>query len=357
LLSQNFRPCLRQVILALANARLAFSIKLKWSFKVSELIFCSQTLSAETLKNQCGLDMGDLSSFGCSKPDMIIANRPYLLSGKSSPFATSTLAKLSDPFISRNLTDLSLSYGGDNLIALADISAKMQEYNIGLMGASTSVYANRIEGFVGSVKNYQGALMEYRQAVTSKSTLKTFAKQKASMAFKRMQSQFGHELKVVTNQVKSRRGTPLTRVERGLNIARSNRNIAKLDISNPVQTNNIVKFAKQAKYLGNGLAVIDFGSRVGNIHNSYKAGGNWEREMFIESSSFALSAVTGTAVVNVGGVALMFLVVATPIGWIGLIMGGVAVAGTAAIASIGVNNYIKNNSGRFYDDLIKQLGL
>jgi hypothetical protein len=43
--------------------------------------------------------------------------------------------------------------------------------------------------------------------------------------------------------------------------------------------------------LGNGLAVIDFGSRVGNIHNSYQAGGNWERDFFIESSSFAASAI------------------------------------------------------------------
>ena len=322
---------------------------------MSEVIFCSQTLSAETLKNQCGLNMADSSSFGCSKPDMITANKPYLLSGDNSPFAISALAKLSHPLISRNVTDLSLSYGGDNLIALAGVTAKLQEYNIGLMGASTSVYANRIEGFVGSVKNYQSALMEYRQAVTSKSALKASVKQKANMAFQKMQRQFVHELKIVTNQVKARRGTPLTRVERGLNIARSSRNITKLDVSNPVQTNNIVKFAKQAKYLGNGLAVIDLGSRMGGIHNSYKAGGNWEREMFIESSSFAASAVTGTAVVNVGGAALMFLVVATPIGWIGLIVGGIAVAGTAATASIGMNNAIKNNSGSWYDTIMKAM--
>lgn len=52
----------------------------------------------------------------------------------------------------------------------------------------------------------------------------------------------------------------------------------------------------------------------------------------------------------------MFLMVATPIGWVGLIIGGVAVAGTAA-ASIGVNSYMKNNSGDFYDDLMKNIGL
>ncbi len=320
---------------------------------MSEVLLCNQTMSSGSLKSQCSIDIGEFSALGCSKPEMIIANRPYLLKGSKSPFGTTALAQLSNPSISRNVTELSLSYGGDNLIALADITAKMQEYNIGLMGASTSVYANRIGGFVGAVKNYQGALMEYRQAATSNSPFKVAAKQKASMAFQKMQREFGHEVKVVAGQVKSRKGTPLTNIDRGLNIARSSRNITKLDVSNPVQTNNIVKFAKQAKYLGNGLAVIDFGSRVGNIHNSYQAGGNWEREMFIESSSFAASAGAGIVAVNAGAAALTFLMVATPIGWVGLIVSGIAVAGVAATASISANNYTKNISGSLYDDIMK----
>jgi hypothetical protein len=79
--------------------------------------------------------------------------------------------------------------------------------------------------------------------------------------------------------------------------------------------------------------------------------------MFIESSSFALSAAAGTAVVNVGGAALMFLMVATPVGWVGLILGGVAVAGAAAVTSISVNNLTKNNSGDWYDSIMKSVGV
>ncbi|MGF1877084.1 hypothetical protein L4D77_17360 [Photobacterium frigidiphilum] len=48
----------------------------------------------------------------------------------------------------------------------------------------------------------------------------------------------------------------------------------------------------------------------------------------------------------------MFLIVATPIGWVGLI-----VSGLAAAVSIGMNGYIKNNRGSFYDNLMKDLGL
>ena len=122
-----------------------------------------------------------------------------------------------------------------------------------------------------------------------------------------------------------------------------------------MQANNLVKFSQQAKFLGNGLAVIDFGSRVGNIQNSYRAGENWERELFIESSSFALSTIAGTAAVKAGVAALGFLVVATPVGWVGLIIGGVTVAGVAAVTSISINNYTKENNGRLYDNIMERI--
>jgi hypothetical protein len=71
--------------------------------------------------------------------------------------------------------------------------------------------------------------------------------------------------------------------------------------------------------------------------------------MQVESSSFALSAATGVAAINVGSVALGFLMVATPIGWVGLIIGGIAVAGVAAGASMGMNSLVGNTSGGVYD--------
>jgi hypothetical protein len=45
--------------------------------------------------------------------------------------------------------------------------------------------------------------------------------------------------------------------------------------------------------------------------------------------------------------------VATPVGWVGLIVGGLAVAGTAAVTSISANNISKKMSGGFYDDIMK----
>ena len=322
---------------------------------MTEILLCNQSLTPKSLQNQCGISIDQISAFSCTKLTAAAANTPYIIGNDNSGASRSILGHLSSAPVARELTNLSLSYGGDNVVALAEITAKLTDYNIGLMGASTSVYANRVGGFASSVKDYQAALMEYRQAVTSDSPMKTAIKQKAHTAFKKMQSQFSNELNMVSGQVKSRRGTPLTSFDRATNIAKSSRNVAKLNVTSQVQANNLVKLSRQAKFLGNGLAVIDFGSRVGNIHNSYEDGGNWERDLFIESSSFATSAAAGTVTVNIGSAALGFLMVATPIGWVGLVVGGLAVAGTAAAVSMGVNGYVKDNAGSKYDQIMAWL--
>ena len=229
------------------------------------------------------------------------------------------------------------------------MTRKLQEYNVGLMGASTSVFANRMGGFAGAVKEYQQALMTYRSAIKSNAASKVLAKQNAFNAFQNLQIRFKHELSAINAGVNSRRGTPLSSPTRATNIARSSRNVAKLKVTSQVQANNLVKFTQHAKLLGNGLAVIDFTSRVGNIHNEYQSGGEWERELFIESSSFTASAIAGTLTVNAG---LGLLMVATPVGWIGLIVGGVAIAGAAAATSMATNYVVKKDAGGLYDSIM-----
>jgi hypothetical protein len=159
----------------------------------------------------------------------------------------------------------------------------------------------------------------------------------------------------VTSRVNSRKGTVLTNPSRGLNIARSSRNVAKLNVLNKVQANNLVNFGKYARFFGQGLVVIDFGSRVGHVHNSYQADDNWERELFIESTSFVAAAGTGSIVAWTGGTTLFCLAALTPPGWV-LIVAGLAVGGLAAGASIKMNEIVKDNSGNLYDKIVDWLG-
>ena len=324
---------------------------------MSEILLCNQSIKADFLSSSCGIDTNFLHGKSCSKPSVISPFTPYVLGQSLSTFDRQLISTLSAPKAANDLTNFSLSYGGENTVALAEMTRKLQEYNVGLMGASTSVYASRVGGFAGAVKDYQQALMNYRSAIKSNVATKVLAKQKAFNAFQTLQIRFRNELNAVNAGVNSRRGTALSNPTRATNIARSSRHVAKLNVMNQVQANNLVKFTQHAKFLGNGLAVIDFTSRVGNVHNAYQSGGEWERELFIESSSFALSAAAGIAAVNAGTAALGLVVMATPIGWFGLIVGGIAIAGTAAAASIGVNSAAKESAGSWYDSIMKALGV
>ncbi|WP_201276865.1 hypothetical protein [Microbulbifer sp. ALW1] len=296
--------------------------------------------------------MQQLSALHCPTPKFAQANTPYLLNGHNNAQGKRIQALLAPSQIARPVTDLSLTFGEDNTLAIAAMMEQLKDYNIALTGASTSVYGERMNGFAKSVKEYQVALLNYRGAKLSGASNHGQLKQQAHAAFLRMQRTFNAELNNVTSHIRSRRGTPLTSAERGTNIARSSRNAAKLQFSSEIEAHKLVKFSQYTKLLGNGLAVIDFGSRAGKVHNSYQAGGNWERDLFIESSSFAASATTGALIAQAG---VTFLLAATPLGWTALIVTGLIVAGTAATASVLVNNQVHKNSGAIYDKVMKAL--
>lgn len=320
---------------------------------MSEILLCSRPVQADQLSQVCDVDGHIFEGRACTLAKQLAAYTPYVV-GKPSPFDQQLTSMFSVPSVAKELTHLSLSFGDDNTLALAELTKKIHEYNIGLVGASTSVYAGRMGGFVGAVKEYQDALMAYREVLKSNPSAKVTAKQRAMRAFEKLQVQFRQEMSSINAAVKSRRGTPLSNPTRALNIARSSRSVAKLNVTSQAQAHNLVRFTQHAKCLGNGLAVIDFTGRVANVSQEYRAGGEWERELFIESSSFAASAIVGSYAVKAG---LGLLLMATPVGWVGLIAGGVAVAGAAAGASILVNNAIKENSGGWYDSIMKAMGV
>ncbi len=323
---------------------------------MQEILLCSRPLSSDELMSSCGISRESLLGTDCQPPQQIHSYSPYLVATSGSPGGRALLTSLAQQSTSRSLTDMALSFGGDNTVALSELSKKLMDYNVGMLGATTSIYANRLGGFAGAVKDYQDALMAYRQAVQSGSSSKVAAKLKAQAAFTKLQTQFRLELGGVNAGIKARRGTPLSSVERGANIARSSRDVGSLRIADQAQAHNLVKFTRYAKLLGNGLAVIDFGGRIGNIRNSHQAGGEWEKQLFIESSSFVVSAATGVATAKVGAAALTLLIVATPVGWVGLVVGGAVVAGAAAAATMGANHIVKEDAGGIYDKIMSWIG-
>jgi hypothetical protein len=308
--------------------------------------------------------MDSLSDTGCQKPSVMAANTPYLLNShrpdlnreglKHRNYDHRILTRFASAPVAKALTNLALPYGGDNVVALAEIRTTLQDYNTGFMQEASGVYTGRIGGFTGAVKDYQKALLDYRNAIETRSPRQSVLKQHAHAAFNNMQTQFQQEMVAVTARHKARRGTPLSSVDRAMNIAGSSRTVARLHVADQVQASNLVKFSQHSKFLGNGLALIDFGSRAGNVHTTYKADGKWERELFMESSSFVTSTAAGATIAKAG---MKLVMMATPAGWLGLVVGGLAVAGVAAGASIWANGITKDNAGNYYDRIVKEVSL
>lgn len=140
------------------------------------------------------------------------------------------------------------------------------------------------------------------------------------MAYNKMMLRFSSEFNHAKNQTINANRSPLFNMKRALNIAkdsRSERSIAKLQVTNQAQVNSLARFGSHAKFLTNNLAAIDFTSRGAGIINTAKYEGNWHKKMFVESLSFAASTRGATIVgqIGMGLVRTLPMVVAlTPLG-------------------------------------------
>ena len=318
-----------------------------------EILLSRQAISAHAALQQCQARGETLIDRLMQQPEMLRPYTPYLMSDQPSEQDWNIVNELIAGNAARDLSEMVASFGGDNVVALAILQERVQSFGQGLLGASASTYAGRVGQFEEALGSYQRALLDYRTTARSGSPLLYAKRMQARQAFDRLQVAFQSELKAITADVRARRGTPLTSFDRGINIARDSRRADKLYVQNQAQAHQLVRFTQHAKGLGNGLAVIDFGSRAGQVHTSYQAGGNWHRELFVQSTSFIFSAVGGSVAVK-GGLALM--AVFTPVGWVGLVVAGTAVAAGSAGVALGADDFAKSRAGRWYDAIMERLG-
>ena len=72
---------------------------------------------------------------------MLTAYTPYLIGTDPSHAAKSMVNQLTNTAKNRELTNIALSFGGDNTLAIADISARLQALGVGV-AAGTAMLAN-----------------------------------------------------------------------------------------------------------------------------------------------------------------------------------------------------------------------
>jgi len=314
-----------------------------------EILLSATSSDARMIFNQCGSTNAPLFGRDCLPTSNVQAYNPYFLGKEPSLVDQTIVGELMAGNASRKLTELSQCFGADQVNDLAEFREYVAAMGIGSIGTTASVYTDRTNSFVKALDRYQKALLSFRDASRSGSPLMVAKRTEAQRAFNHLQAQFQSEMKIINSRSRSRRGTPLTRSERALNIARSSRNADKLYVANQAQAHSLVRFTRHAKVLGNGLAVIDFGSRIGKVHTSYLAGDNWHREMFTQSLSFATSAAASIAAIKGG---LILLAAFTPAGVVGLVIAGSAIAVGAAGAAVVANYAVEKQSNSWYDDIM-----
>jgi len=320
---------------------------------MAEVFLFDKVMSPSELYRQCRLTPKQL--YCGADFDGLVSFKPYPLGQKSSQEARTIASVLNVSKNPPNLFKLASEFGPDDTVAVAELMSKLKDLNIVLMGAATSTYSVRMMAFGESIKQYQNALLAYRKTIEvsgASAAVRATAKEVAHLAFEKMQQNFQQELSALRRNRSSGKGSPLRSATRGINIAHSSRNAIKLNISSSTQASNLVRFSHYGKALGNGLIVIDVFTRAGNIHTRAQSGEDWYRQMFIESLSMGTSLYVGKVAVEAG---IYFLTVATPVGWVGLILAGAAIAGTAAAASMGTDHIAKQRGGNLYDNVMKWL--
>ena len=75
----------------------------------------------------------------------------------------------------------------------------------------------------------------------------------------------------------------------------------------------------------------------------------------MESSRFAASAVAGGGVAKAGAFGLGLIMLSTPVGWVGLVVGGLVIVGCSVAASAAANHYANKFSGGIYDTILKRI--
>lgn len=224
-----------------------------------------------------------------------------------------------------------------NLAALYDrhLSTLDLQTTGGLVGAGATASSARLNGFQKAIIQYQKALIElnnHRGVGRGASADKLILRNEVRRAYDLLQREYRVEMKKVASPELryKNRGSALNSAERGITVAQHRRG-RHLYVSNTAEAQQVARLARNIRYAGNGMVALDAGIRVTNVYDTYRKGGNWQREASIEATGFgmggAAAIVTGKAVVT--GLTAIGLGL-TPVGWV-LIIGAAVAAVVVAL--------------------------
>ncbi|SEA86725.1 hypothetical protein [Alkalimonas amylolytica] len=252
------------------------------------------------------------------------------------------------PSIRRDYVTLHQQYGEPQLNALSAFyaqqmvptaralrtqSAKLSKEMPTLTGAVMTSVERRLDLFGKYTLRYQQALENYRVAFQSKvrgAPLRQLAKN-VHQAHQQLNAKFRSEIQrlVMQQQTTNAKANAWTDPNRALNQARSGRSDQAIRLQEHTNLQRMHQFLRTANQVGRGMLVLDAGIRVSDVRQVQQDGGDWHRSLAQQMTGFGLG---GAAAMSLGGLAVQALTVmlmATPYGWVYVIVGGVVVGLTA----------------------------
>lgn len=309
-----------------------------------DIFFPSQTLSAEELFGKGHPALANLPRNNSLQCSALTANMPYCLDEKGvhpeGKIITQTLGNL--PESSRNNLMCTIDTFGDLTPTLAAFYDKhLAFFNLqnsaGLVGAGATASETRLNGFQDALKAYQKslqALHNHKGIGRGPSATNGALKSQVRKNYNTLQLQYHAELNKLASpgSLGKNRGNALASADRGITLAQ--RRGRGINVASTTQALQISRMATGISYTGKGLIALDAGIRINGVHNTYKQGGNWQREAAIQTVGFGAGGAIGLGVgkIVVGGLTAIGLGL-TPVGWVVLIGIGVTAAFAAAYAS------------------------
>lgn len=313
-------------------------------------------LFVDAVRRDTGLPEGVIHGRERGQPKFLRPCTPYALGEALSADDDAILADLAPHAVAGTITRLCRDCGGGQTLALAEAVDRLQSSGPSVLNyveAAADVAKTRIGRFSSAIELSQQAILDYHQAVRSNGP-RGPARDALRRINQQLSQRFRLELTIAHRQMSARYRTLSSADQRLADMVRHTRKVSKLDIASRFESGKLAKLGRNATHLGNGLVVVDFGSRLLDIKSEYDAGGDWGRKMFVESSSFAASLGAGWLATEASVGLLGAVVAATPVGWV-LIVGGLAAAATVAVVSTSADDRVRESFGPLYDAIMRWL--
>jgi len=288
----------------------------------------------------------------------------YDISGPSSPTGNRILEQINglQSYQRENLSACVVNYGYettalarfyDQQITNIDLTKFSQDSN-GIAGVGTAVLSARTSSFQVAIEQYQRALIQlnnYHRVGRVAAKQKMSLRNNVISAYENLNRYYQQELRrtVPVGSLTKNKGSALSNVDRGITLAERHRGRG-IHIANMTEARQVSKLANGLRYAGRGAIVVDVGFRINTVRNTYVDGGEWKRELAVQTGGLTGSISTGALVGRAAFLASRIALMATPLGW-GILIASTVVAG--AVLAYQADNKMQGLVGSRWDRYIR----